>query len=191
MKPGAEISKERIAAVVTAVSKERGESYTIVWGAPHAEPAGEFAKRAKAFSLPTLGGDRFDLARILGHQPVVLVFWASWCAPCLEEAPHLVQLYKRYGDSVGFVSVSIDALEDHDKLRRVVGELQLPYPVALDPNGDVLAKYASAAGIPLTFVFDREGEAVYQHDNYEPGDESALKDAIRRALGEAPGGKTP
>jgi len=184
LSPGASVSKDRVVALIMEHSKKRGENYQIRFGEPTEKLAGKVASRAEAFALPTLGGKRYDLGTMIGQRPIVLVFWASWCAPCLKEAPHLVELHGRYAEQVEFVSVSIDAAEDHDKLRSVASELKLAYPVALDPDGEVLAKYASGTGIPLTFVIDRDGKVAYQHGNYEPGDEKALADAIQRTLGE-------
>lgn len=94
----------------------------------------------------------------------------------------MVALHRRYADAVAFVSVSIDDAQDHDKLRRVAAQLKLPYPVALDPTGKVLAKYASGASIPLTFVIDAQGSVAYRHGNYEPGDEAALQAAIEKVV---------
>lgn len=72
------------------------------------------------------------------------------------------------------MSVSVDAVQDHDELGRVVTDLAIDYPVTLDPDGDVLAKYARGATIPLTLVIDRNGDIVYQHGNFRPGDEDGL-----------------
>lgn len=132
-------------------------------------------KAAVPFRLPTLDGAGVDAGELFGKRPVVLVFWASWCAPCLEEAPHLERLFREHSSNgVAFVAVSIDAQEDHASLRDVVKRLGLTYPVALDVDGAVLAKYAVAGGIPLTIVFDARGSVVYRHQNYKAGDEREL-----------------
>jgi len=179
---GASVSRDRVVELVMEHSKKRGENYQIRFGEPTEQLTGEVTSRAEAFTLPTLGGEHYNLGTVIGQRPIVLVFWASWCAPCLEEAPHLVELHGRYAEQVEFISVSIDASEDHPKLRSVASELKIPYPVALDPDGEVLAKYASGTGIPLTFVIGRDGKVAYQHGNYEPGDEQALAEAIQSTL---------
>lgn len=78
--------------------------------------------------------------------------------------------------------MSIDDKDDYDTLKKVVAKLALPYPVALDPGGEVLAKYAKGGGIPLTFVLDRSGAVVYSHRNFRAGDEVELETALKSTL---------
>ncbi len=114
---------------------------------------------------------------------MVVVFWASWCKPCLREAPHLVQLYEKYkSKGVAFVAVSIDEADDHATLEAVVADLNISYPVALDPNGEALALYAQGASIPLTFLLGADSMVAYRHQNFAEGDEVPLEAAIGAAL---------
>lgn len=84
------------------------------------------------------------------------------------------------------MSVSIDETHAHEELRRVVADLRLTYPVALDPEGTVvLPKYATAIGIPLTFVIGADGRVRFTQRNYRAGDERTLERAIRGALGDS------
>jgi peroxiredoxin len=182
LRPGASIARAQVIELIDAHARARGESYVIRWGEPPSGPTAEVTTHARPFSLTTLSGARYDLGTALGRRPIVLVFWASWCAPCIEEAAELVVLYERYASQVEIVSVSIDAAADHDALRDVVARLQIPYAVALDPEGTVLSQYATGASIPLTLVIDIEGTVVYRRGNYEPGDERALDAAIGGAL---------
>jgi thiol-disulfide isomerase/thioredoxin len=176
--PGETVSKEHVVELIMGHGQSRGMAYEIRWGEPPKQAATKVATRAEPFELPTLGGGRYDLGAVLGRRPIVLVFWASWCEPCIDEAPHLVRLHDEHGERIELVSVSVDAMQDHDELGRVVTDLAINYPVALDPDGDVLAKYARGATIPLTFVIDRNGDIVYQHGNFRPGDEDGLAAAI-------------
>jgi len=184
---GQAVAKDRVVALLMERADKRGMTYEIRWGEPPPRAASGFSERALPFELPTLAGERYELVAPAWERPLVVVFWASWCGPCVAEAPHLVKLHKEYGERVELVSVSIDAAEDHQTLRRVAAELGIDYPIALDPEGELLARYASGAGIPLTFVFARDGALVYHHDNYQTGDEEALVEAVERALvGAAP-----
>lgn len=141
------------------------------------------------FSLPTLTGGTVDLAERLGKQPIVLVFWPSWCAPCVAEAPHLVRLHQTYGpQGVAFVSVSEDTADQHGKLRALVKRLGIAYPVALDADGSVLGSVRPGGAVPLTLVLDATGATTYMSDNYEPGDEVALEAAITAVVGTGEGG---
>lgn len=156
--------------------------YRVDWGGA-GERTQMFAKRGHAFKAPLLSGGVFDFGKVLERKPAVLVFWASWCKPCLAEAPHLVALHRKYAaKSVAFAAVSIDEKDALPELRAVVKKLKLPYPIPLDPKGEVLAKYAKGASIPLVFVVDRTGTVVYTHRNFKPGDEVGLETAIFATL---------
>lgn len=148
-----------------------------------ATPQSWLATEVQPFRAPLLSGGEIELGAASDHRPVVLVFWASWCAPCVEEAPHLERLHTQHGSSIRFVSVSIDETNARDDLRRVVAERGITYPVALDPEGGlVLPKYARGIGIPLTFVIGADGKVRVTQRNYQAGDERALERAILDAI---------
>src|SRR3569832_1394038 len=56
--------------------------------------------RAPAVTLDGLDGERIALADLIGHKPVYLKFWATWCKPCREQMPHLEAAHRRYGDRI-------------------------------------------------------------------------------------------
>lgn len=181
---GKSIAKKTVADYILAHGKKRGEPYVIRWDTSVADESSS-VDRGQAFVASALDGSTIDVGSMLGKRPIVLTFWASWCAPCLAEAPHLARLYRQYQASkspIAFVSVSIDDADGLDDLRAVVRKLDLPYPVALDPKGRALALYAKGASIPLTFVIDRSGAVIYRHGNFEAGDEEPLQRAIASVL---------
>lgn len=167
-------------------SKAREMNYVVRWDDDSEEVTKDgigVGAQATPFTAEILGGGAFDFSNVLGHKPVVVVFWASWCKPCLQEAPHLVKLYEKYkSKGVEFVAVSIDEVDDHATLKSVVAKLKITYPVALDPDGEVLALYAQGASIPLTFLLGAEGEVIYRHQNFTEGGEVPLERAIAKAL---------
>jgi len=144
-----------------------------------AAPTSEGPSRAKPFSLPALGGGTVELGPLIGKRPIVLVFWASWCQPCLAEAPHLQALHEELGDEVSFISVAIDDEKTKNKLIPVVRRLKLGYPVALDTDGAVFGEYAAGSTIPLTLLIDKSGAVVGRRTNFESGDEAELAEAVR------------
>ena len=142
---------------------------------------------APTFSAPLLNGKHFDLLRATRGKVIVLTFWASWCKPCLAEAPYLAKLHHRY-HGAAVVAVSIDTADDHSKLAKVVANMALPYPIPLDPDGHIFASYASYASyakgdsIPLTLVIDRSGEIVYEHQNFLDGDQEKIEDVVQSTI---------
>ena len=90
---------------------------------------------APGFQLPTLAGERADLASFRG-KVVVLNFWATWCPPCVAEMPSLERLHRSLGpEGLAVVTVSTD--EDREILEEFVTRHGLTLPVLLDPGGQV------------------------------------------------------
>ncbi|MCB0116628.1 MAG: TlpA family protein disulfide reductase [Caldilineaceae bacterium] len=108
---------------------------------------------APDLTLPTLEGGTFHLADEMG-KPVVLNFWATWCAPCRAEMPMLQSTWERYGDNVTIVGVDLD--EDPAVVQAFVDELELTFPILLD-DGAVIAERFNVSGLPTTLFIDGEG----------------------------------
>lgn len=160
-----------------AHGQARGEDYRIRWDVAKLGEA-RVVSDAVPFRAPLLAGGEIEFRPRQGRAAVV-IFWASWCKPCIDEAPHLERLYKQHGTEVEFVSVSIDEASQIDDLRRVVADLKISYPVALDPGGEsILPKYAHGIGIPLTIVVGADGTIRYTQRNFQAGDEEHLERAI-------------
>ena len=114
------------------------------------------------FELPLLlTGDVLSSESLRGH-PVVLNFWASWCAPCREEAPLLERTYQRFKDQgVRFVGVNIRDQEPN--ARRFVEDFGITFPVVRDEDQE-LARGLDVYGLPQTFFIDAEGRLASTTD---------------------------
>jgi thiol-disulfide isomerase/thioredoxin len=110
---------------------------------------------APDFSLKTFDGQEITLSQLKG-KVVLLDFWATWCGPCKESIPHLIQLYKTYRES-GFELVGINLDKgDVEVVRRFIMSMDIPYPVVTAPE-EVVRSYR-VTGIPATFLIDKEGK---------------------------------
>jgi cytochrome c biogenesis protein CcmG, thiol:disulfide interchange protein DsbE len=93
----------------------------------------------------------------LRGKPALINFWASWCVPCREEAPHLARFERDMKGRAQLVGVDFqDAKSD---ALAFVREFRWRFPNMHDPAGALAARYG-IAGLPTTYVLDRRGRIV-------------------------------
>ena len=86
---------------------------------------------------------------------VLIHFWADWCPFCEQEMEAIEPLYQKYR-SQGLVILAINVRQDRATAQAFIDRLKVSYPVLLDGEGKVTRDYG-VAGLPTTFVIDREG----------------------------------
>ena len=112
---------------------------------------------------------------------VVVDMWATWCAPCIERFPHMVELYHRYkGRGVEFVSISVDDREDRaavERARRFVNQQRATFRnYLMDENIMQSFEKLGIQGIPVVFLYDRAGRQRYNLNGDDPNHQATLKD---------------
>jgi peroxiredoxin len=116
--------------------------------------APEEGSLAPDFRLENLDGSEVRLSDYRG-QPIVLNFWATWCAPCRKEIPQFVDAYKRFrGD--GLMVIGVNLQEGKSIARGYVEDYGMQFPVAIDIDGEVGDAYR-LLGLPVTYFIDRDG----------------------------------
>lgn len=116
---------------------------------------------APAWQLAALGGERVKSSDFDG-KVVILNFWATWCVPCREEIPGLVELQKQYGDKgVVVVGLSLDQ-GGPELVRRFVERFKINYPVVM-ADEKIVKDFGSVEAVPTTFIIDREGRIAGKH----------------------------
>jgi thiol-disulfide isomerase/thioredoxin len=110
-----------------------------------------------------------------GGKPMIINFWATWCAPCKRELNAINEVYPSWQKETGvkLIAVSIDDARSKGRVKPYVDGQDWDYEVYLDPNGD-LKRALNVNNVPHTFLVDGNGRIVWQHNNYEPGDEKEL-----------------
>jgi len=128
---------------------------------------------APDFTLELLDGQSLTLSDLKG-KVVLIDFWASWCPPCRQEAPGMVQVYNEYRDrGVEFIGISIwNRLSD---AKEYTDNFGISYPSGLDEQGTILVNYG-VRGIPEKFFINGDGQQVARFIG--PSDVESLRETL-------------
>jgi len=111
-------------------------------------------KLAPDFELDTLDGQTVILSQLKG-RPVLVNFWATWCAPCRYEMPFLQQIYEDWpGDELVLLTVNVG--ESSSDVSQFMQSEGFSFTVPLDSEAAVAQRY-NIQGIPTTLFIDKEG----------------------------------
>ncbi|HYM62008.1 MAG TPA: redoxin family protein [Thermoanaerobaculia bacterium] len=133
---------------------------------------------APPFTLKAVGtGEPVDLEKLRG-RPVILNFWATWCVPCYEEHPVLVQNARMLGPQVQFVGVVFQ--DDESKIMQFLRERGSSYPTLMDDKGKTAIAYG-VGGVPETFFLDAKGTIVAKFEG--PISSGELQANLVKAMG--------
>lgn len=115
---------------------------------------------APSFELKNQAGDVTTLRQYRG-QVVVMTFWATWCPACRSEMPSLEALHERMAGQ-GVVVLGINGGESPEKVKAFMATSNLSFPVLMDVEGQVHARYR-VRQYPVTFIVDPEGRVVERY----------------------------
>ncbi len=114
------------------------------------------------FTMPSIEGAPMSImSEVKKNRITVLDFWASWCGPCRQETPLMVEIYKKYKDKgLGFVGISLD--EDGDAWKQATDQLGIVWPQMSDLKGweNAAAQMFNITSIPHTIVLDQNGKIL-------------------------------
>jgi thiol-disulfide isomerase/thioredoxin len=146
-------------------------------------PSGGREPFAPAFALPDTGGDTLTLARFAGKVTLV-DFWASWCDPCREEFPHMIDLYRRY-QRRDFAIVAISDDVDRAKMLAFVRQYRPPFTVLVG-GGQMKQRY-HYRGLPYSVLLDKSGRVIERYFGFGGTEEfQKLAATVERELAASP-----
>jgi thiol-disulfide isomerase/thioredoxin len=142
------------------------------------EPVVETAlnqKKLPSVKLVDMKGKAVNTAELTANGPVIISFWATWCAPCKKELNTIHELYEDWVAETGvtLIAVAIDDEKTKSQVPVYVNGKAWDYTVLMDPNWD-FKRAMGVNNVPHTFLVDKNGFIVYSHNNYAPGDEEKL-----------------
>lgn len=129
-------------------------------------------------ALKTYSGETITLAGE-NDDVTLLVFWATWCQPCLMEMPALVKLHDKYRDrNFRVVSINVDDPEGQ-KVKSISRDFGINYPVLIG-NEEVMKQFGGVQALPTSFLIGRDGRIREKLQGLYP--EEHLEQLVIKAL---------
>lgn len=147
--------------------------------------AGEGTKKLPNITINDLQGKPVNIISAAGSEKItILSFWATWCSPCKRELDAVAELYPTWQSDYNtqLIAISIDNARAISQLKPIIEEKGWEYQVLVDSKQE-LQQALNFQAVPQTFVVDKEGNIIYQHEGYTPGDELELEKIIKEAAG--------
>ncbi len=120
-------------------------------------------------------------------KPFAICFWATWCKPCLVELSNIDENYEDWQEDYGIkiYAVSIDDSRTSSRVMPIVNSSGWEFDIVLDPNSE-LRRALGVNNPPHTIVVNGDGEIVWQHVGYSPGDEHKLIEVLDKVANGEP-----
>lgn len=131
-------------------------------------------------TFKTLNGKNISTDTLLEDGPILINFWATWCAPCKKEMRHLKHFEEKY-NNLSIVAINVDKTRSLSQVRSYIRTNGYKYIVGLDPNS-IIMKKLNASVVPTNLLVNSEGKIVWQHQGYLPGDEIEMEKQIKNLL---------
>lgn len=137
-------------------------------------------KKLPSVKVTDLKGNNVDASTLYNDgKPFAVMFWATWCGPCIKELTNTAELYGDWQKKTGvkIYAVSVDDSRASNKVQALVEGKRWEYDILLDKNQDLMR----ALGIqmpPTTYLLNGNAEVVWVHPAYIEGDEFELGERI-------------
>lgn len=123
------------------------------------------------FALESLDGERYETSTLAG-KPWIVNFWASWCAPCIEEIPAMNRAWEAL-EPAGVGMLAINVGETPEAIARFTEETPIDFPVLLGDGATTMPDFGARV-LPTTLVIDAGGRVVHEALGPREWDDAAL-----------------
>lgn len=148
---------------------------------PKLEAAPRPGQPAPNFKVITTSGQPVSLDNYRGHV-LVVDFFATWCQPCRQSIPHLVEMNRKYGKQ-GLQILGLSADEDGERaVKTFATEYHINYPLAL--AGDDATVDFGVRSVPVMFVIDKKGNIAEVYRGFSDEMGHAMEKLVKRLLAE-------
>lgn len=130
--------------------------------------------------LKTLDGHTVNIQDYANNGKITLIsFWATWCSPCKRELDAIADFYEEWQEKydMELVAITIDTRRNLAKVPPIVSTKGWEYIILSDEN-QTLQQALGFQTIPQTYILDKEGNIVYDHNGYVQGDEYHLEEVF-------------
>lgn len=137
------------------------------------------AVKMPAFSLPNaVGGATVNSTDYVG-KTLLITFFATWCPPCMQEVPTLMELQQQFSKTdFSVVGLSVDQ-GGLDVVAKLVEKRAINYPVLM-ADETTARNFGGVAGIPTSFLVNKEGNVVKKYPGYVP--HAVLENDIKKIM---------
>lgn len=132
-------------------------------------------------NLSTLEGKTVSTKDYIGQgNPVLISMWATWCAPCKRELDNIADLYPEWKENykLEILAITIDNSRQLRKVPAMVSSKGWKYTILSDEKGH-LQQTLGVGTIPQTYLINGQGEIIYDHNGYAPGDEEEIGELLK------------
>ncbi|MFH2123013.1 MAG: TlpA disulfide reductase family protein [Pseudomonadota bacterium] len=124
------------------------------------------ATKMPTFSLPdAVSGTTVNSADYSG-KALLVTFFATWCPPCMQEIPTLIELHQEFSKA-NFSVVGLSVDQGPDVVAKLVEIRSINYPVLM-ADETTARNFGGVAGIPTSFLVNKEGNVVKKYPGYVP-----------------------
>ncbi len=137
-------------------------------------------KSISSISLKNLSGEEVNIKALTKEGLFVVSFWASWCVSCINELDEINDVYEDWQDELGvqLIAVATDDSRTVSRVTPMVNGKGWEYEVLFDTNQE-LKRSLNIGSVPYVLIV-HDGEIVYQHSGYSPGQEDELFEELKK-----------